>query len=968
MIGSNKNNTQQRFFESRHSNILLFMFFLLILFSNNAWATDNIVVCGNDNWMDFDDAKMDALQDKANNLSNFGPAGTYGDYSWTFIDIGPTPTTAALTANACQVWLSGYDADPDYTDLPAFISNGGFVIGACDSLNNDAVCGGLSYSLTTITNQPGGYTVTDPPNYLTCDGLVNNDALTLTVAGGASTYFSSGLALGVYDSNGERLVITDSLTAPTFILTGDSELYTTFGASAVTAGPLVTSDQDKFVVNSLKTAADTVTGAVAENGLPDCADISDLLIADLSISKDDSVVNASIGDVLTYTLTVNNAGPEDSGDGITVVDTLPTNVTINAGAAGPVALAGSDAGDWSCGSDTSSPQEISCTYAGPASGILSGDVSIFEFDTDPLPGSAGGTTIVNNAEVFKGDGYGETDFTDNTDSHSTPVSATPICDFGGGIADPLITSYLSDEAYSNNGTTRAAAETFDDAWRTAVGQPANGEYIPWFGDADVNPIGNTELDFFETEGVLVDFYFVNMEDPNDCNGEVNASGNPLLSDSEPMQANSPKPQPLRNAPTAAHLNENAGSGTSRNAFRFVFDVPVKSFGLWVGDLESRTEPDSNSGGDGEAGYMRLLDSAGNRIGSDIAIAPSNIVTSAGTFVVDQDDCGTGTGGGSGSDFGCGNQSTRWVGFVDSAAAARVKEVLYIVGDDDHNGNAFAEKLSVIGADIARDYGDAPLDYGSPSHYILRSPRLIIGSVVPDAEAAPAHSAGADGDDLDASGDDEDGISGVLPTLAQSATSYSVDVAVSNGSGADELLWGWIDFDRDGTFQADEAARVNVPDGTGPGSPVTLTWSSIPAGTQVGTSYLRLRLTSDPDLTDTGAQLGTMIDGEIEDYDLTIEASEVDLTILKSVDIPEPEVGQTVTFTLKVNNLGPADATSVIVTDIVPAGFTYVVGSMLGGDAQNETDPTGAGLIWTINSFTSGAAEEVLTFQAVVNPI
>ena len=965
MIGSYSKNQRRQAIGSKHSIVLLFTFFVLQLFSQSAWATDNLVVCGNSNWGGLNQPRMQSAKDKLNNTANFGPAGTYGDYSWTFTVIG-TPTTANLNANSCDVWFSGYDPDSDYTDLPGFISNGGFVIGGCDSVGFDAVCNGLGITVTDFNNQTGGYLLTNPPNYLTCDGLVNNPDMDLTTAGGASSYFSTGVGLGKYDSNDERLVITDSLVAPGYILVGDIDMFTSENPD-ITAGPNVTSDQDKFIINTFKTAADTVTGAVALNGLPDCPDISNLLISDLSISKDDGVLNASIGDVLTYNLTVNNAGPEDSGDGITVVDTLPTNITINAGAAGPVALAGSDAGDWNCASDTSSPQEISCTYIGPASGILSGDVSIFAFDTDPLPGSAGGTSIVNNADVLKGTGYGENDFADNTTSHSTPVSAAAVCDFGGGIDDPLITPYLSDEARLNNATTRAAAESFDDSWRTAVGQPTDGEYIPWFGRTTVNPIGNIELDLFETEGVSVDFYFVNIDDANDCDGTVNDTGAPFFSAGAAMQASSPKPQPLANVPRAAHLNENAGDGTSRNAFRFVFDVPVNSFGLWVGDLESRTEPDSATGGDGEAGYMRLLDSAGNRIGSDIPIAPSNIITSTGISVVDQDDCGTSAAGGSGSDFGCGNQTTRWVGFVDNAAAPRVKEVLYIVGDDDHNGNAFAEKLSVIGADIARDYGDAPLSYGSPSHYILRSPRLIIGSVVPDAETAPAHSAGADGDDLDAGGDDEDGISGVLPTLTQSATSYSVDVAVSNGTGADATLWAWIDFDRDGTFQPDETTRVNVPDGTAPGTPLILTWDSIPAGTQAGDSYLRLRLTSDPDLTDTGAEEGTMHDGEIEDYFLTIDNAEVDLTIVKSVDIPEPEVGQTVTFTLKINNLGPADASNVLVTDIVPAGFSYAVGSMTGGDTRDESDPLVDGLEWVINSFASGGAEQILTFEAVVNP-
>ena len=82
---------------------------------------------------------------------------------------------------------------------------------------------------------------------------------------------------------------------------------------------------------------------------------------------------------------------------------------------------------------------------------------------------------------------------------------------------------------------------------------------------------------------------------------------------------------------------------------------------------------------------------------------------------------------------------------------------------------------------------------------------------------------------------------------------------------------------------------------------------------------------------------------------------------KTVDDPTPNVGDTVTFTLTVTNGGPSIATNVQITDIVPTGYTYVTGSMTGGDTRNESGaPT---LVWTINSL--GVGSTTLTFQAVV---
>ena len=105
-----------------------------------------------------------------------------------------------------------------------------------------------------------------------------------------------------------------------------------------------------------------------------------------------------------------------------------------------------------------------------------------------------------------------------------------------------------------------------------------------------------------------------------------------------------------------------------------------------------------------------------------------------------------------------------------------------------------------------------------------------------------------------------------------------------------------------------------------------------------------------------------------DTDIDSEpGSAVDLIILKEVSDLTPNIGETVTFTLTVSNAaGGSDATAVEALDILPAGFTYVTGSMTGGDVRDESDPTGAGLQWTINSLPAGAAAEVLTFQATVN--
>jgi uncharacterized repeat protein (TIGR01451 family) len=70
-------------------------------------------------------------------------------------------------------------------------------------------------------------------------------------------------------------------------------------------------------------------------------------------------------------------------------------------------------------------------------------------------------------------------------------------------------------------------------------------------------------------------------------------------------------------------------------------------------------------------------------------------------------------------------------------------------------------------------------------------------------------------------------------------------------------------------------------------------------------------------------------------------------IAKTVDDTTPDEGQTVTYTITLTNNGPAQAENIVVTDIVPAGVTYVAASITGGDSSDDSDPAGAGLSWTV---------------------
>ncbi|MBZ0268827.1 DUF11 domain-containing protein, partial [bacterium] len=80
-------------------------------------------------------------------------------------------------------------------------------------------------------------------------------------------------------------------------------------------------------------------------------------------------------------------------------------------------------------------------------------------------------------------------------------------------------------------------------------------------------------------------------------------------------------------------------------------------------------------------------------------------------------------------------------------------------------------------------------------------------------------------------------------------------------------------------------------------------------------------------------------------DLTVRLA--DLGVSLAVDDPAPSEGDSVTFTISLNNAGPDSATGVTVTDLLPAGLTFQSAAAFFG---NYDVPTGA---WTLAAVAPG---------------
>ncbi len=188
-----------------------------------------------------------------------------------------------------------------------------------------------------------------------------------------------------------------------------------------------------------------------------------------------------------------------------------------------------------------------------------------------------------------------------------------------------------------------------------------------------------------------------------------------------------------------------------------------------------------------------------------------------------------------------------------------------------------------------DFGDAPDTYGTiftsdgARHALVRRSdelgmsTFALGASV-DAEVDGNPSPNADGDD-NTGIDDEDGISGLDQPLMQ-GTDQEIGISLTLPIDiTTPTLTAWVDFNQDGDFNdpgENALFEFIFPD-------TTSAFLKIPADALSGTTLARFRLTTETAIGPTGLAM----DGEVEDYIVTIGEAACSLQVTTTEDSLNP---------------------------------------------------------------------------------
>ena len=180
--------------------------------------------------------------------------------------------------------------------------------------------------------------------------------------------------------------------------------------------------------------------------------------------------------------------------------------------------------------------------------------------------------------------------------------------------------------------------------------------------------------------------------------------------------------------------------------------------------------------------------------------------------------------------------------------------------------------------------------------------------------------------------------GTLPSAV------SVDVTDAGGGSASS----GVDYTAIGT------ATLTFPAGSVSGATQIFNLAVLTDGVVEGNETVNLQLGN---ISGTGSAPGAQT---VHVVTITEDDFPADLAVTMTVDNATPTEGSIINYTITVINNGPTDASNLVITDLVPAGLTYISYAATGSTYDNVTG------LWSIGSLSVGSSSNI-SIQVSVDP-
>lgn len=338
-------------------------------------------------------------------------------------DVGNTPGGCAITQWDSIVDTNFGTAAFDVTFQAIVLESGniiyqystGFDAGNDDAtgletttaISDDAAGNSLTFACGTANTISNSFAIQFAPPVVDADLSISKvDAADPVIAESSITYTITVDNAG--PATATNVVVTDTLPAGVTLVSTSGCTEDPTGVPTCSLGDIAASGSASYAVtvsvdagttgtitNSASVTSDTNDPNTGNNMASE--DTTVIAEADLSITKTDSVDPVIAGTSLTYTITVNNAGPSTATN-VVVTDNLPAGVTLVSTSGcteDPMGTPSCSLGDIVSGGNAS--YTVTVDVNADFTGTLSNTASVVSDVTDPVTGnnSATETTVVN---------------------------------------------------------------------------------------------------------------------------------------------------------------------------------------------------------------------------------------------------------------------------------------------------------------------------------------------------------------------------------------------------------------------------------------------------------------------------------------------------------------------------------------------------------------------------------------------